>query len=190
MIPNITRKMTCTWMLAAALGVSLLSLNAVDAAAQGPQGNGAEEAAKSDSGIHISNPIKWVKKDPHTETTAVNPASDQNAKLGARLQMEGVLAADANVKETCATIKSLGDCVAALHVSRDLGLDFDCLKSKLSGVQTNLDHARSCASATNGKPVDLAKAIHSLLPRADAKAEAKKAEAESREDLKELGTGI
>ncbi len=187
---TMTHKMTRTWMLATMLGALLLSMNAVDAAAQGPQGNGAAEAAKSDSGIHLSNPIKWVKKDPHTETASVAPANDQGAKLSARLQMQGVLAADANVRDTCATIKSLGDCVAALHASRDLGLDFDCLKSKLSGVQTNLEHARSCPSATDGKPVDLAKAIHSLLPRADAKAEAKKAEAESREDMKELGTGI
>lgn len=187
---NITDKMTRTWILATILGVSLLSLNALDAAAQGPQGNGAGEAAKSDSGIHISNPIKWVKKDPHTETAAVDPSNDRSAKLSARLQMQGVLAADANVKDTCAAIKELGDCVAALHASRDLGLDFDCLKSKLSGVQVNLDRARLCPSATDGKPMRLVKAIHSLLPRADAKAEAKKAEAQSREDLKELGTGI
>ena len=190
MIPKMTHKMMGQWIVATALGVSLFSLSALDATAQGPQGNGAEEAAKSDSGIHISNPIKWVKKDPHTEKAALDPSNDRNAKLSARLQMQGVLAADANVKDTCATIKELGDCVAALHASRDLGLDFDCLKSKLSGVQTNLDHARTCASATDGKPMSLLKAIHSLLPRADAKSEAKKAEAQSREDLKELGTGI
>ena len=179
---NMTRK----WILATALG---FSLNAMGAAAQGPQGSGASEAAQSSSGLHISNPMKWVKKDPHTETASLDPASNQSAKLSARLQMQGVLPASANVTDTCSTIKDLGDCVAALHAGRNLGLDFDCLKSKLSGVQTKVD-AHSCASATDGKPVNLTKAIHSLRPHADAKVEAKKAEAQSREDLKEAGTGI
>jgi len=177
------------WILGAVCGVSLILLNAASASAQGPQGTGAEEAARSDSGIHISNPIKWMKKDPHTETAALGPASDQSTKLSARLQMQGVLPANANLKDTSSSIKGLGDCVAALHAGRNLGIDFGCLKSKLSGVQTKLDAAQSCASATDGKPVSLMKAIHSLKPNADAKAEAKKAEEQSRDDLKESGTG-
>lgn len=184
-----TQKMARKWILATALGVSLVSGNASARAAQGPQGNGAAEAAQSD-GVHISNPIKWVKKGPHTETAALDPASDQSAKLSARLQMQGVLPASSNLKETCSSIKELSDCVAALHAGRNVGLDFDCLKSKLAGVQVRLETAQSCASATDGKPVSLMKAIHSLKPNADAKAEAKKAEEQSREDLKETGAGI
>jgi hypothetical protein len=180
------RKITGKWILTTALSVSLYAWGA---AAQGPQGAGAADAAQSSSGVHISNPIKWVKKDPQTETATLDAKSDQSAKLSARLQMEGVLPANANVAETCSTIKELGDCVAGLHAGHNLGLDFDCLKSKLSGVQTRVD-AHTCASATDGKPVSLMKAIHSLKPNADAKGEAKKAEAQSREDLKELGTGI
>lgn len=175
------------WILAAAFCVSLSAIGAV---AQGPQGAGAAEAAQSTSGIHISNPIKWVKKDSSPPTASMDANSDQNAKLSARLQMQGLLPANENLKETCSTIKELSDCVAALHASRDLGVDFDCMKSKLSGVQANLDRAHSCKSGTDGKPVSLAKAIHSLEPKANAKAEAKKAEAESREDLKEAATGI
>jgi hypothetical protein len=181
---NMTRK----WILGTVLGASLVTLNALGAPAQGPQGNGAAEAAQSD-GVHISNPIKWVKKDPHTETASLDANSDPAAKLSARLQMQSLLPAGASVKDACATIKELGDCVAALHASRDLGLDFDCLKSKLSGVQTKLG-VKYCTSGTDGKPVDLTKAIHSLMPKGDAKAEAKKAEAQARDDLKELGAGI
>jgi hypothetical protein len=103
--------------------------------------------------------------------------------------MQGVLPAKEDLKAACSTIKELGDCIAALHAGRNLGLDFDCLKSKLSGVQAKLDTAQSCASATDGKPVSLIKAIHSLKPNADAKAEAKKAEAQSRDDMKETGSG-
>jgi len=178
--------MKSKWILAA-LAVSA-SLSAVGASPQGPQGAGAAEAAQTSNGPHLSNPIKWIKKEPHTETASLDATSNQNSKLTAKLQMQGLLAANANLKETCSTIKELGDCVAALHAGRNLGLDFDCLKSKLSGVQVHIE-ALSCTSNTDGKPVNLTKAIHSLKPNADAKAEAKKAEEQSREDLKEAGSG-
>lgn len=178
--------MKCTWILAA-IALSI-SLSAFDAAAQGPQGAGAAEAAQASSGPHISNPMKWLKKEPNTETASLDANSNENMKLTAKLQMQGLLPANANVKDACSTIKELGDCVAALHAGHNLGVDFDCLKSKLSGVQTTLNDP-ACASTTDGKPVDLTKAIHSLKPKADAKAEAKRAETESREDLRAAGSG-
>ena len=175
------------WIFAAVF--VYLPFGALGAVAQGPQGAGAADAAQSSAGPHVSNPIKWLKKEPHAETASLDATSDQNAKLTAKLQMQGVLPAKADLKAACSTIKELGDCIAALHAGRNLGLDFDCLKSKLSGVQAKLDTAQSCASATDGKPVSLIKAIHSLKPNADAKAEAKKAEAQSRDDMKETGSG-
>jgi hypothetical protein len=175
------------WILAAiAVGVFLPALGA---AAQGPQGTGAAEAAQSTNGPKSLNPIKWVKKEPHAETGSLDATSSQNAKMTAKMQQQGLLSATANLTETCSSIKELGDCVAGLHASRNLGLDFDCLKSKLSGVQTSLVGASSCASATDGKPVSLSKAIHALKPGADAKAEAKKAEKQSQEDFREAGSG-
>jgi hypothetical protein len=164
-------------------------LSALVAAAQGPQGVGASDAAQSSAGPHVSNPMKWLRKEPRTETASLDATSDQNAKLTAKLQMQGLLPGRADVKDACSTIKELGDCIAALHASHNLGVDFDCLESKLSGVQAKLDAASKCASATDGKPVTLVKAIHSLKPNADAKAEAKKAEEQSREDMKEAGSG-
>lgn len=178
--------MKCRWILSA-IAVTI-SLGAWGAAAQGPQGVGASEAAQASSGPHISNPMKWLKKDPSTETASLDANGNENMKLTAKLQIQGLLPANANVKDTCSTIKELSDCVAALHAGHNVGVDFDCLKSKLSGVQTTLN-SPNCASTTDGKPVDLTKAIHSLKPKADAKAEAKRAEAQSREDLKEAGSG-
>ena len=176
-----------TWILAAV--AATVSLGALGAAAQGPQGTGAAEAAQSSNGPHISNPIKWVKKEPHTETASLDTNNNLNVKLTSKFQMQGLLPANANLKETCSTIKELSDCVAALHAGHNLGLDFNCLKSKLSGVQTSLMTASSCTSTTDGKPVSLNKAIHSLKPDADSKAEAKKAETQSHEDFREAGSG-
>jgi hypothetical protein len=178
--------MKITWILA--IGAVSVSLTAWGVAAQGPQGTGAAEAAQSSSGPHISNPIKWVKKEPHTETASLDASGTLNAKLTARLQAQGLLSAQADLKDTCATIKELGDCLAGLHAARNLGIEFDCLKSKLSGVQTSLS-APQCTSATDGTPVSLSKALRGLKPNADAKTEAKKAETQSREDLKEAGSG-
>ena len=174
------------WILTAVAVILLVS--ALGSAAQGPQGNGAAEAAQSAAPPSL-NPIKWVKKDTRTQTASLDANSDQTAKLTSRLQSEGLLPAKASLKDTCYTIKELGDCVAALHAGHNLGVDFDCLKSKLSGVQTTLN-PQSCTSTTDGTPVSLSKAIRSLKADADAKAEAKKAEAESREDLKAAGVGI
>ena len=179
--------MKSKWIFVA-IAVSF-SLSALGVAAQGPQGAGAAEAAQSSSGPHSYNPIKWIKKEPHEEAGSLDATSNQNVKLTSKLQMQGLLPANADLKETCSTIKELGDCVAALHAGHNLGLDFNCLKSKLSGVQTSLVTASSCASTTDGKPVSLSKAIHSLAPNADAKAEAKKAETQSRDDLKNAGSG-
>ena len=176
-----------TWILAAV--AACIPLGGIGAAAQGPQGAGASEAAQSSAGPHVTNPIRWLKKEPHTETASLDTSSDQNAKLTAKLQVQGVLPPSADLKNTCSTIKELSDCIAALHAGRNLGVDFDCLKSKLSGVQARLDSASKCSSATDGKPVTLVKAIHSLKPNADAKAEAKKAEEQSKEDLKNAGSG-
>ena len=167
------------------VGVSI-ALGALGARAQGPQGTGAAEAAQS--GPHISNPINWVKKQPHAETASLDANSDRNVKLSSRLQAQGVLPRDANVKDACATIKELNDCIAALHAGQNLGVDFDCLKSKLSGVQTRLGSS-VCKSGTQGKPVSLAKAIHSLRPDVNAGAETKKASDQAREDLREAGSG-
>jgi hypothetical protein len=176
-----------TWILIAV--AASVSLGALGAAAQGPQGSGAAEAAQSSNGPHIINPIKWAKKEPHTETASLDTNSNLNVKLTSKLQTQGLLPPNADLKEMCSTIKELSDCVAALHAGRNLGMDFNCIKSKLSGVQTSLMTASSCASTTDGKPVSLSKAIHSLKPDADSKAEAKKAEAQSHEDFSEAGSG-
>jgi hypothetical protein len=163
-----------------------IALSAIGALAQGPQGTGAAEAAQS--GPHISNPVKWIKKQPHTETASLDPNNDQTLKLTAKLQVQGILPTNANLKDTCATIKELNDCVAALHAGRNLSTEFDCLKSKLSGVQARLGSS-VCKSGTDGKPVSLTKAIHSLRPDVNASAETKKATEQARDDLRDAGAG-
>src|SRR5205807_10549561 len=76
-----------------------------------------------------------------------------------------------NAQTACNGFKNLGECVAAAHVAKNLDITggFDALKAKMTG--TNV--------------MNLGKAIQSLDPHADAKAETKKANKQANDYLKE-----
>jgi hypothetical protein len=164
------------------------SFGTTQANAQGPAGVGATAAASSSSSgsgsSHSLNPIKWIKKDKSSSNSA--PSTDQNKRLTARLQQNGVLAADGDVSTSCATFKNLNDCVAALHASHNVGLDFNCVRADVTGVQTSGD-VSGCKGPIGDKAVSLQEALKRLKPEVDSKAEAKSAEKQAKDDLKEIG---
>ncbi len=171
-------------ILVVAVAILGVSYGATQAAAQGPQGAGAGSASSSSSGItHSLNPIKWVKKDPKSADDQLDAKDEQDKKLTASLQAQGVLPANTDAKSACENFKALDECVAALHASKNLGLDFNCLKSNLTGVQTSADMS-SCQGSAGDKAMSLGKAIHAMKPDADAKSEAKTAEKQAKDDLK------
>jgi outer membrane murein-binding lipoprotein Lpp len=88
----------------------------------------------------------------------------QNTKLSSKLQT--LTGKDPQV--ACQGFKNLGQCVAAAHVSNNLGISFDDLKLRTTGSD-----AKSLGSA-----------IHELNPNVDAKAEAKKAKGQAEKDLR------
>ena len=174
-------------VLVVAVAILSVSLCAGKAAAQGPQGAGAASASSGGSGSsHSLNPIKWVKKDPKSASDRLDAKDEQDKKLTASLQAQGVLAANTDAKSACDTFKALDECVAALHASKNLGLDFSCMKSNLTGVQTSADMS-SCKGSAGDKAMSLSKAIHAMKPDADAKAETKNAEKQAKDDLKASG---
>lgn len=175
------------------IAVAMLSASygAGRAAAQGPAGAGAGGgggAASSNSGgpsitEHL-NPIKWVKKDKKNDQT--DAKANQDKKLTENLQAQGLLPANTDTKSACDSFKAVADCVAALHASKNVGLDFSCLKSNLTGVLVNAD-TNACKQNGGDKGVSLVKAIRLLKPDADAKGEAKNAEKQAKGDLKAAG---
>ena len=175
------------WLLVvvAALGASVgIIPGAGNAAAQGPAGAGASSAAKDTShSSHSLNPIKWVKKGPKTPTDS---RSDLEKKLTPKLQAQGILAPDANATDACAPFIALDECVAALHASHNLEIDFNCVRADVTGVHTNVDLS-GCKGPVGEKAQNLTKSIHVLKPDADAKAQAKNAEKQAKDDLKEAG---
>jgi hypothetical protein len=174
-------------LLVMALMVGGVTFFAGQAAAQGPAGAGASAAAASNSGSsHSLNPIKWIKKEPKRSADALDANSDQTKRLDAKLQAQGVLAADADVKEACTNFQRLDDCLAGLHASHSLGLNFGCVRSNMTGVRTGID-VSACRVPESDKPQSLTKTIKLLKPDANAKRAAKDAEAQAKEDLKDTG---
>ncbi|MGH9777503.1 MAG: hypothetical protein ACRD5I_03755 [Candidatus Acidiferrales bacterium] len=88
----------------------------------------------------------------------------QNPKLSARLEK---LLPGTNVHEAAGGFKSVGQLVAAAHVSNNLGIPFAQLKSTMVGPPEK----------------SLGEAIHQINPDVDAKAEAKKAEKQAKKDM-------
>jgi hypothetical protein len=174
------------------LSVSLyMTVGAERAGAQGPAGAGASTAAQGNSGSssshssHSLNPIKWVKKDKSSPDSN-GSRSDVEKKLTPKLQAQGVLPANGNVTDACAPFVALNDCLAALHASHNLGIEFNCLRANVTGVHTNADLS-GCKGAIGDKAQSLHKAIHEQNPSADAKGGTKNAEQQAKDDLKDLG---
>ena len=163
-------------------GVSIsLTVGAQRAAAQGPAGAGASAAAQESS--QSLNPIKWLKKDSKNFTDTPESRSEAEKKLTPTLQAQGMLAANATATEACAPFTALAGCLAALHASHNLGVDFICLRAVVTGVHTSAD-VSGCRVADGEKAQDLNKAIHQLKPDANAKQAAKDAEQQAKDDLK------
>src|ERR1700726_3747000 len=77
------------------------------------------------------NPIHWIKKGPTaSEQLAAN--SDHTKKLASELQ--AILPPRTKLEDACTSFRELGDCVAALHVSHNLKIKFNCLKWNLTAV--------------------------------------------------------
>ncbi|HLW51344.1 MAG TPA: hypothetical protein VKW06_00750, partial [Candidatus Angelobacter sp.] len=81
--------------------------------------------------------------------------------------LQKLLPAGTSPQQACSGFKNLGECVAAIHVSHNLGIPFSDLQGKLIGSNSE----------------SLGKAIHDLKPDVDANAEKKKAEHQAKDDM-------
>jgi hypothetical protein len=166
-------------------GVSIsLTVGAKQVTAQGPAGAGASTAAQDSS--RSFNPINWVKKDSKNSIDEPGIRSDIEKKLTPRLQAQGVLAVNVTAVDACAPFAALDQCLAALHASHNLGMDFNCLRAGVTAVLTSVDLS-GCKLADTEKAQALDKTIHQLKPDANAKQAKKEAEQQAKDDLKGIG---
>jgi hypothetical protein len=140
-------------------------------------------SAGAAAAAHSYNPIKWIKKGP-SPTASEQLAANQEQQKKLSLQLQAVLPTRTSLKDACAGFKTLNDCVAALHVSHNLTIKFNCLKWDVTGAKP-LGDVKSCAAPSNEKAMDLSKAIRSLKPDANSHTEARTAEKRAREDIKD-----
>jgi hypothetical protein len=90
-----------------------------------------------------------------------------NTHLASKLQ--SLLPAGTDLEQASQGFKNLGQFVAAVHVSHNLGIPFDQLKAKMIGPPSE----------------SLGKAIQALKPEANHKEEAKRAEGQANDDIHE-----
>ena len=86
-------------------------------------------------------------------------------------------------QQACTGFRNLGQCVAAAHVAKNLDISFACLKSDMTGTKPATN--ASCPAGTGGKWLSLGKSIDALSPHADSKAQAKQAQKQANQDIKE-----
>lgn len=161
----------------------LLTMGAQRAAAQGPAGAGAAAAAKDSS--HSYNPMHWIKKDSKN-SGALGNRSEVEEKLTPILQSEGVLATNATANGECQDFADVETCLAALHATHDLGMNFVCVRASVTGVHTSANLS-GCKDVDRDKPQSLKKVIRLLKPSANAKRAAKDAQRKAKEDLEKIG---
>src|SRR5438445_11158060 len=167
--------------------VLVLSFASMQAAAQGPAGAGAGAAAGGGTSSRSYNPMKWIGKKDAKPTADAPFANDEVEKrLDAKLRAMQVLSETATLKESCVNFVQRVDCLAALHASHNVGLNFECLKSNVTGVRVRMDTS-SCRMPAGGKAWMLAQTIKIVKPDADAKGAAKDAETVAKQEMAEAG---
>jgi len=164
-----------------------VALGATRLSAQGPAGNGAGAAASgatstSSSSSRSYNPLHWIRKSK-SPSDHPDTSGDRDKKLDASLKSSGVLPQNGTLSEACSPFTALRDCLATLHASKNTGIDFNCLRADVTGVLTGADV--SGCKGSNDKRMDLHKAIRLENSQLDAKAQAKNAEKQAQDDLKD-----
>jgi hypothetical protein len=130
------------------------------------------------------NPMKLIHRDQKSASDQLSSDGNLELKLTHQLQAQGILPQDKHLLDTCSDFKQLADCVASLHVTRTLKIDFSCLKWDVTGVKPN-PVADSCAGPAGGKAMGLYRSIDLLKPDSDVKSEARNALRRARENIKD-----
>lgn len=150
-------------------------------AASGGTGMGAAMGHSTGLDNHGNSANTNAGNSGSTHKMSVSDILSKNPAIGDKIQsLTGMPASQA-----CTGFKNLGQCVAAAHVSKNLRITFDCLRSDMTGTAPL--SASNCPAGTGAKSVSLGKSIQTLDPHADSKSESKKGQTEAQQDLKNSG---
>ncbi len=118
------------------------------------------------SGDHSTGPSSNGPGSQHGSAASQSPDQVLSHNTAIASKIKDLTGQDAST--ACSGFKNLGQCVAAAHVAKNLGISFADLKAKMTGTGS----------------VSLGKAIQDLQPSANAKAETKKANKQAQQDIK------
>jgi hypothetical protein len=172
-------KRTNVFVLAVAIALC------VPAFAQHGHGPGGASGMASNNGMDGASHAS-----PNANNTSTNGGSasthgktmDQLLTQNTKLSDKIASLTGGSAQQSCSGFKNLGQCVAAAHVSKNLGISFDCLKSDMTGNAPA--SSSSCPAGTGTKTLSLGKSIQTLSPDANSKTEAKKGKQQASQDLK------
>ncbi len=162
--------MKSKWSLLVVLTIALAALPLYAQRGHGGGMGGGGFHGSHDSASTRSHGDSSTTNTHDTSSSGPKTASQQlanNTHLAGKLQ--GLLPAGTNLQQASQGFKNLGQFVAAVHVSHNLGIPFDQLRAKMTGSSHE----------------SLGKAIQELKPDADSKTESKKANKQAKDDMKE-----
>jgi len=109
---------------------------------------------------------------PTTSTTTLNPIAQKiSANHGLQPKMARLLPANMTLDQASLGFKNQGQFIAALHVSKNLGIPFADLKTAMTGIRPVTGTTSPTSTTTTSQPtMSLGQAIHKLRPSADADA--------------------
>jgi hypothetical protein len=106
-----------------------------------------------------------------------------NSKLSQNLtDLLTKLGVSATPQAVCANFRNLGQCVAAIHVANNLGIDFNKLACDMT-LKPVTTSTCPTGTATGSKGISLGASIDALKPGTDSKAELKKANTQTKQDI-------
>ena len=168
-------KMTIRFALSLA---ALAAFSALPIYAQHGHGGGASSSmgnAHSSSASSHGNSADAKadsKGGSNNSSASISEKLTDNTKLASKLEnLLGPNTTLAMLQADAQGFKNLGQFVAAVHVSHNLGIPFDQLKAKMIGPPSE----------------SLGKAIDQLKPAASSKAEIKKANDQAKQDMNDSG---
>jgi hypothetical protein len=136
----------------------------------GGHGMGGPGASMGNSHSSAADSHSSAASGSHSGAKTPDQLLAHNTRLSDKLQ--SLLPAGTNVQQAAQGFKNLGQFVAAVHVSHNLGIPFDQLKAKMIGPPTE----------------SLGKAIHALKPAANSTEESKKGEKQAKQDIDDSKT--
>ncbi len=165
--------------------VATISISAAPAYAQRgrPGATPGASATGASHGAASSHPGSGDANSTNGGAKAPDQLLSQNTKLSGNLAK--LLPTGTTPQQACQNFKNLGQCVAAIHVAHNRGIDFNSLACDMTLKPVAPATTCPAGTGTGSKGMSLGKSIQTLDPNADAKSESKKATKQADADMKE-----